>query len=535
MLSLAFLGHAAWSIIEIAAFASAASAILIGVIVILRRHWLNLLVPAVLLVLHVILGVTIAFAHDSLNWGSPFAPHQQIRRFAWIGLLPLIADCLLFASLGPLKRRTGAGARRFLALVAHCLPGARSGQMRVRCALDLSIVAGALLIAGLNEDLSTGIPRTDPKLACILILVGILLLAAITVLIFLHETASFWREPGGLTMKIAFERFPGAIAIGSASGAPLLLNDEMNRVLAARGLNAHTPIDQIWRELAENSTKDGLAIRILRSGSPGIRGQEEKGSSDTGPILLRHGCRAWLMRRMSMEHGIIHLREQIWGQDVTEHVDLIERLEKENTALAESMQHLQASLRRINALMEKQDILGARLRIHDVLAQRLTFVRCFLEDGVSEPSRTRALSDMLVTLDEDLRADSADVSAQRLQAIASGCALMGCELVIRGSLPGAPQVAEVMIAVLSQATTNAVLHADAQRIDALFDEGPFTWSLRIRNPLAEKVDVVERTGLSGMRSRVEALGGSMRVSADSHFLIRVLIPKDARLQGESSE
>lgn len=236
-----------------------------------------------------------------------------------------------------------------------------------------------------------------------------------------------------------------------------------------------------------------------------------------------------------MEHGIIHLREQIWGQDVTEHVDLIERLEKENTALAESMQHLQASLRRINALMEKQDILGARLRIHDVLAQRLTFVRCFLEDGVSEPSRTRALSDMLVTLDEDLRADSADVSAQRLQAIASGCALMGCELVIRGSLPGAPQVAEVMIAVLSQATTNAVLHADAQRIDALFDEGPFTWSLRIRNPLAEKVDVVERTGLSGMRSRVEALGGSMRVSADSHFLIRVLIPKDARLQGESSE
>lgn len=109
MLSLAFLGHAAWSIIEIAAFASAASAILIGVIVILRRHWLNLLVPAVLLVLHVILGVTIAFAHDALNWGSPFASHQQIRRFAWIGLLPLIADCLLFASLGPLKRRTGAG------------------------------------------------------------------------------------------------------------------------------------------------------------------------------------------------------------------------------------------------------------------------------------------------------------------------------------------------------------------------------------------------------------------------------------------
>ena len=81
------------------------------------------------------------------------------------------------------------------------------------------------------------------------------------------------------------------------------------------------------------------------------------------------------------------------------------------------------------------------------------------------------------------------------------------------------------MSVLSQAVVNAVLHAEAEHITVRFSQSQSAWTMTIANPITDAVDVVEKTGLAGMRTRVEALGGWMRVHADTSFVVRVCIPR----------
>lgn len=104
------------------------------------------------------------------------------------------------------------------------------------------------------------------------------------------------------------------------------------------------------------------------------------------------------------------------------------------------------------------------------------------------------------------------------------------------AVPGGRLVWEIDVSELESlrerlSTTRARLVRSREMIARQADLEGLEGELAHRNRVLNAYDRLSEPALA----RISALGGSMSVSADSHFLIRVLIPKDARLQGESSE
>lgn len=523
------LGHSGWMLVELLFLLASGMCVLVLAIVALRGRWLLAPHALVLLVLQLLASIDAGNAHSAFLWGGQTLEAILVRPLAWSAPLPLLIDLVVGVLVGSWWGAGDSRIRERILLVAR-----RSGYfapariLALRGGVDLSLALGGLLLLGPFEEPGTGLPNPgEATWALASILVALLLLSGATLVLFVRETSSFWREPGALAFKRAFDRFPGALAVGAPDRSPIMMNEGMRRLLARRGIGTTLDMRGIWRRLESGEGEaPGLIEELSRSGSPGEEETTARADrSRTGTILVRSGERSWLFGKSEREYGPRAMRAQIWGEDVSARADLLVTLARENESLRASMREVEASIREVVRLVEEQDVVGARLRLHDVLAQRLVFVRRFLEEGVGERLRLEALASMLVTLGEDLHEPDGGGPAGRLGMIASGCALMGVECRIVGVVPADARVADAFLSALGQAVTNAVLHADARRIEVVFGEDAESWTMSATNPLAEPVAVVERAGIAGMRSRIAALGGDLEVESGEDFVVRARVPK----------
>lgn len=564
MLSLNAIGHSWWMLLELVTLACALMSMFSVLATGLREKGLALVTPLVLLLVECSLTLTIAWGHGAVIRGSGDAGTQYMRLLGLSAAIPLLLD--LGVEVWARKRRArgsvGAGVkevhgREFVPphgraetgvkevrgrglglwetnrrargrtgretkdeprqLRRILTPAVVAGNPRgigERIGVDTLLVVGALATIGWREDLASGTPMPGQEtLVRTLIVGGTAVLAALSILLFASSIISL-KETSALTFKRAFEEFPGPLALGGMKGPVTMTNAPMHHLLIALGLNTAQPLNQIWQALCVRAEEDELNAIMHRS----LEGTPQH-------LFIRMGESVWQLRYKENDDAPEPLRLQLWGEDLSEEYALARQLVNENAELEEATRGLRESIEEAGALVAQQDIVGTRLRLHDVLAQRLTFVRHFLAEGVGEVQRTRALSQMLTSLGEDLRADTSTPTAARLGMIVSGCALMGTRCEVSGPFPEDEDVASVLMSVLSQAVVNAVLHAEAEHITVRFSQSQSAWTMTITNPITDAVDVVEKTGLAGMRTRVEALGGWMRVHADTSFVVRVCIPR----------
>lgn len=564
MLSLNAIGHSWWMLLELVTLACALMSMFSVLATGLREKGLALVTPLVLLLVDCSLTLTIAWGHGAVIRGSGDAGAQYMRLLGLSAVIPLLLDLgvVVWArkrrargSVGPgakkvrgrefvpphgrvetgvkevcgrglglwetnrrARGRTGRETKDEPRQLRRILtPAVVAGNPRgigEKIGVDTLLFLGALATIGWGEDLASGTPMPGQEtLVRTLILGGSGVLAALSILLFVSSIISL-KETSALTFKRAFEEFPGLLALGGVKGPVAMTNAPMHHLLKALGLNTAQPLNQIWQALCVRAEDDELNAIMHHS----LEGTPHH-------LFIRMGESVWQLRYKENEDAPESMSLQLWGEDLSEDYALARQLVDENAELEEETRGLRESIEEAGALVAQQDIVGTRLRLHDVLAQRLTFVRHFLAEGVGEVQRTRALSQMLTSLGEDLRADTSTPTAARLGMIVSGCALMGTRCEVSGPFPEDEDVASVLMSVLSQAVVNAVLHAEAEHITVRFSQSQSAWTMTIANPITDAVDVVEKTGLAGMRTRVEALGGWMRVHADTSFVVRVCIPR----------
>ncbi|WP_276671349.1 sensor histidine kinase [Schaalia cardiffensis] len=564
MLSLNAIGHSWWMLLELVTLACALMSMFSVLATGLREKGLALVTPLVLLLVECSLTLTIAWGHGAVIRGSGDAGAQYMRLLGLSAVIPLLLDLgvVVLARKRRARGSVGAGAkkvrgrefvpphgraetgvkevrgrglglwetnrrargrtgretkdepRQLRRILTSAVVAANPRRLSEKIGVDTLLVVGALATIGWGEDLASGTPMPGQEtLVRTLILGGTAVLAALSILLFASSIISL-KAPGPLTFKRAFEEFPGLLALGGVKGPVAMTNAPMHHLLKALGLNTAQPLNQIWQALCVRAEEDELNAIMHRS----LEGTPHH-------LFIRMGESVWQLRYKENEDAPESMSLQLWGEDLSEDYALARQLVDKNAELEEATRGLRESIEEAGALVAQQDIVGTRLRLHDVLAQRLTFVRHFLAEGVGEVQRTRALSQMLTSLGEDLRADTSTPTAARLGMIVSGCALMGTRCEVSGPFPEDEDVASVLMSVLSQAVVNAVLHAEAEHITVRFSQSQSAWTMTIANPITDAVDVVEKTGLAGMRTRVEALGGWMRVHADTSFVVRVCIPR----------
>jgi signal transduction histidine kinase len=207
-------------------------------------------------------------------------------------------------------------------------------------------------------------------------------------------------------------------------------------------------------------------------------------------------------------------------------------------ANAEAQAELAASRARIVAAADE-----TRRRIerdlHDGVQQRLVIQALMLSairDGV--PADLRA--------DVDEVRDELAATRQELRDLCEGVhpAILveaGLEAAIRalarrsplpvrvrmhtdGRLPRSCEVTAYYVA--AEAFTNAAKHANASAVDILIEEARSTLTVQVRDDGAGGADASRGSGLTGLRDRVEAVGGSMTLDspAGAGTVLTVLLP-----------
>jgi signal transduction histidine kinase len=94
-------------------------------------------------------------------------------------------------------------------------------------------------------------------------------------------------------------------------------------------------------------------------------------------------------------------------------------------------------------------------------------------------------------------------------------------------LPGSCEITAYYVA--TEAFTNAAKHAGASAVDILIEETGGTLKVQVRDDGAGGADESRGSGLTGLRDRVEAVGGSMMLDspAGAGTVLTVLLPVTA--------
>ncbi len=217
----------------------------------------------------------------------------------------------------------------------------------------------------------------------------------------------------------------------------------------------------------------------------------------------------------------------------------------------ESVEEQQTMKKRNRELLEKQDYeihvatLSERNRIareiHDNVGHMLS--RCILQMGAlmavhkKEEALYEQLSSVNASLNEamnniresvhDLHDESVDLKQAILEATSDMKKKYTFVLEYDMSNQVPRNVKYCMIAIVKEGMANIVKHSDATRVTVMLREHPGFYQLAIEdNGTKLQKNLNPGIGLNNMRERVEALDGTINLSAENGFRILVSLRKD---------
>ena len=177
------------------------------------------------------------------------------------------------------------------------------------------------------------------------------------------------------------------------------------------------------------------------------------------------------------------------------------------------------------AVTREEEILNAKMRVHDEMGRCLVFAQRYLKEDSTEnipndivDSWQKAVSMLKYnndTSDEDM-----------LLQIRKTCEFMKIEFIKTGELPKEENVAYILTCAVRECVTNAVRYADATKLYANFTEsGTETIVTVTNNGKPPEKEIIKGEGLSNLQRRVERSGGVMVIQSLPYFKLSVKIPK----------
>ncbi len=194
--------------------------------------------------------------------------------------------------------------------------------------------------------------------------------------------------------------------------------------------------------------------------------------------------------------------ERVMAFDVTEEVAINARLESVNRLLEAANEELRASMMQVRKVAEAEAIMRMKSRVHDTIGSRLSILHRFLEDDRDDPESLERKTGLLNGIVDDLAETDLPAASAGLESIRSAFSLVGVEVRIVGELP-----------------------ADERRVDVRICRGPGgAAALSVTNDGCVPEEIVEGTGIPGMRRIAAAVGASFDVSAGPPFSVEVVLP-----------
>lgn len=306
-----------------------------------------------------------------------------------------------------------------------------------------------------------------------------------------------------LSIVDALDALPEGVMWVSERGEVLFMNDAMRGSLTSLGLATDLADARgLWGCLESHARQAAHDRLIIETGSQTAR----LFVHDT-VVLRKRRCR------------------RIMALDVTEEVAINARLESVNRLLEAANEELRASMQQVRKVAEAEAIMRMKARVHDTIGSRLSILHRFLEDDRDGPRTLKQVTGLLNSIVDDLAETDLPAASAGLESICSAFSLVGVEVRVVGELPSDETVARAFAEIVLEAVTNAAKHAQARRVDVRVCRGPGgAVALSVTNDGCVPEEIVEGTGIPGMRRIAAAVGASFDVSAGPPFSVEVVLP-----------
>lgn len=307
--------------------------------------------------------------------------------------------------------------------------------------------------------------------------------------------------PGAL--KESLDTLPDGVCFFEKNGQPLLVNIQMNRIsgelFGAEILNG----EQFWKDIRENfpemvQTKDG---------------------------------KIWDFRRKDLviRKKIIY---EIVACDVTEQYKLKKELEKRNQSLGEINERLRLYGQEVDRITRDQEILTAKIRLHDELGRSLLAFRSYLDQTKEQRDHDGLLRlwhyNIAALRNEASPSEMRDDWALLRQAADA----VDVKIFLDGDIPKEEKIESIIIKAIHECLTNTVKHANGNELYVKIRNNNVRTTVEMSNNGNPPTHTVKESGgLLNLRHTVERAGGTMVIESTPQFMLQVTLPAGGMIYG----
>lgn len=304
------------------------------------------------------------------------------------------------------------------------------------------------------------------------------------------------------SLEDGLNSMPDGVAFATSKGVPLLVNSTMQRV---------------YREAMGSPYFDIRDFEYSMQNQTLIVGC----SADThgkGYYLHLIDGSVWdIQKRLMMIEG-----RKVWellAYDVTERYRKSLELEERNEHLAEVNRSIRNYTREMNAIIREEEVLAAKIRIHDDVGRALLALKSYLIRGGDR----EALIEMWQFTAGLLRGENTpDDSSDPIGALKEAADAVGVKLILNGEIP--KKLRKLIAIAIHECLTNTVKHADGSEltVDITNEDGKVT-AVFTNDGKPPEGEISESGGLKSLRSAVEQERGEMEIASDPGFMLTIRV------------
>ena len=312
-----------------------------------------------------------------------------------------------------------------------------------------------------------------------------------------------------LSIKDAVDSLHAGILFSEAEGHIALINIQMQRLMTVLTGKIHRNYRLFYDRLVSGE--------IL----PDCEKTEYEGQI----VCLLPDKAAWMFTNVEIQ--VKNKRYiQLTAADITQQWTLTMELQRQEEQLLHQSEELKKMTVDLYALSRTRELQNAKLRAHDIMGKHLTML---LHSINSEQELDYdVFCAQLQNLPNDLKSgQSASSSREKLDNLQRTFQTVGVKIQFNGVLPEDDIIGYKFVDIISESVVNAVRHGFATEVFVRSNLFHSIWQLEITDNGQKDLSqqpIREGDGISGMRSKVEPLGGLLIVTNKPRFILNVELP-----------
>ena len=378
------------------------------------------------------------------------------------------------------------------------------GKLTALSALILITGGGImfLLLDGLFHYMEPAYPRTWPWITekfCSLPVIVLILIEILSIVYIIcgFMVLSRFRDsniiPG--SVKETIDLLLAGVAFADEDGKVVLSNITMNEIAFRHTGKVFTDITPFWENASEKQHS-----------------------------VYHDGEKVWqLTREKITENGKNYL--QLTATDITVEAGINEELKGKNEKLKEINRRLEIFNRNAEKLIISQELLNARMQIHNETGHILLASRHYMDHptSIDEKALLQTLKLTNAHLLKEYEED--DTERDPLTEAVEMAGSIGVKVSLNGFIPEGGEQRTILAAAINECATNTKKHADGDLLKVTSEdkENSVIFSLAGNGKVTEK-QVTESGGLASLRTLVEKTGGNMSIISSGEFKLVIELP-----------